>query len=83
MVDYFLWVLLPIYGIIAYLIQAICLQKMARKAGRSKIAWCAWVPILIYYLIGELSGFENGGFIGAMSASSIVIFNIIKGSRKL
>lgn len=39
-----------------YVLRAIGLLKMAKNAGKSDLAWCAFVPVATSYLVGELAG---------------------------
>ena len=45
---------LGVYAIV-YVFKAIGLSTMARKAGKNKLVWCAFVPFASTYLMGELS----------------------------
>ncbi len=75
-VDTFL-TLMSIYATAAYITLGICFYTMAKKAGKPEIAWCAWAPIANCYLIGELSGMEGGGTLGAVSVSIALVFGWI------
>ena len=44
-----------IYAII-YVFKAISLYTMAKKAGKNKLIWCAFIPVVSTYLLGKLAG---------------------------
>lgn len=46
---------LGVYAVI-YAFKATALYTMAKRAGKDKLVWCAFVPVASTYLMGELAG---------------------------
>ena len=45
-----------VFFVLVYIFRALALSTMAKRAGKQKLVWCAFVPFASTYLMGELAG---------------------------
>ena len=60
--------------VLMYVFRAIALSVMAKRAGKKKLVWCAFVPFASSYLMGELAG---DGRLGSLKIKKIGVFFMI------
>lgn len=60
--------------VLLYVFKAIGLSVMAKKAGKEKLVWCAFVPFASTYLMGELAG---EGRLGSLKVKKIGVFFLL------
>jgi len=44
-----------IFGVVGYILFAVCMKKIAEKAGHTENSWWAWIPIMQILLIFQIA----------------------------
>lgn len=61
------------FFVLVYVFRALALSKMAKRAGKQKLVWCAFVPFASTYLMGELAGTVRIGSLKIKKIGMIVM----------
>ena len=66
-----------VFFVLVYIFRALALSTMAKRAGKQKLVWCAFVPFASTYLMGELAGTVRIGGLKIKKIGMIVMLGEI------